>query len=82
MVHPQSAPFMQLKKWKKPKEFQTDDDPRGVPGGRSEADLAPDEQVSIGGPVRFVLNLDWLRRRSLLLLDDFTSGNLNLEFAR
>jgi hypothetical protein len=47
MVHPQSAPFMQLKK---PKKFQTDDDPRRVPGGRSEADLAPDEQVAIGDP--------------------------------
>ena len=65
-------------------QVSADDDSRGVPGGRSEADLAQDEQRAIGGTTAgaIVLNLDWFRRRSLLFLDDFMQRKLKLAFAR
>ena len=75
---------MQLKKWKKPKKFQRMMIRAGYPVDEAKRTwLRMNKWQSVARPpVRFVLNLDWFRRRSLLFLDDFTQRNLKLEFAR
>jgi len=75
---------MQLKKWKKPKKFQRMMIRAGYPVDEAKRTwIAMNKwQSVIRRPVRFVLNLDWFRRRGLLFLDDFTQRNLKLAFAR
>ena len=75
---------MQLKKWKKPKKFQRMMIRAGYPVDEAKRTwLRMNKWQSVARlPVRFVLNLDWFRRRSLLFLDDFTQRNLKLAFAR
>jgi group II intron reverse transcriptase/maturase len=75
---------MQLKKWKKPKKFQRMMIRAGYPVDDAKRTwVRMNKWQSVARPpVRFVLNLDWFRRRSLLFLDDFTQRNLKLEFAR
>lgn len=75
---------MQLKKWKKPKKFQRMMIRAGYPVDEAKRTwLRMNKWQSVARqPVRFVLNLDWFRRRRLLFLDDFTQRNLKLEFAR
>jgi RNA-directed DNA polymerase len=75
---------MQLKKWKKPKKFQRMMIRAGYPVDEAKRTwLRMNKWQSVARPpVRFVLNLDWFRRRSLLFLDDFTQRTLKLEFAR
>ena len=75
---------MQLKKWKKPKKFQRMMIRAGYPVDEAKRTwLRMNKWQSVARPpVRFVLTLDWFRRRSLLFLDDFTQRNLKLEFAR
>jgi RNA-directed DNA polymerase len=75
---------MQLKKWKKPGKFQRMMIRAGKPVEEAKRTwLRMSKWQSVARlPVRFVLNLDWFRRRRLLFLDDFTQRNLKLEFAR
>jgi group II intron reverse transcriptase/maturase len=75
---------MQLKKWKKPKKFQRMMILAGYPVDEAKRTwIAMNKwQSVIRRPVRFVLNLDWFRRRGLLFLDDFTQRNLKLVFGR
>ncbi len=75
---------MQLKKWKKPKKFQRMMIRAGYPVDEAKRTwLRMNKWHSVARPpVRFVLNLDWFRRRGLLFLDDFTQQNLKLAFAR
>jgi len=75
---------MQLKKWKKPKKFQRMMIRAGYPVAEAKRTwVAMSKWQSVARrPVRFVLNLAWFRCRGLLFLDDFTSRNLKLEFAR
>ncbi len=75
---------MQLKKWKKPKKLQ-----RMMIRARYPVEEAKRTWVKMNTwqsvarqPVRFVLNLEWFRRRGLLFLDDFTQRTLKLAFAR
>jgi len=75
---------MQLKKWKKPTKFQRMMVCAGYPVDEAKRTwVRMNKWQSVARrPVRFVLNLDWFRRRGLLFLDDFTQRNLKLEFAR
>ena len=74
----------QLKKWKKPKKFQRMMILAGYPVEEAKRTwVKMDRWPSVARrPVRFVLNLKWFRRRGLLFIDDFTSQNLKLTFAR
>lgn len=75
---------MQLKKWKKPGKFQRMMIRAGYPVDEAKRTwVRMSKWQSVARlPVRFVLNLAWFRRRSLLFLDDFTQRNLKLAFAR
>ncbi len=75
---------MQLKKGKKPKKFQRMMIRAGYPVDEAKRTwIAMNKWPSvIRRPVRFVLNLDWFRRRGLLFLDDFTQRNLKRVFGR
>ena len=74
----------QLKKWKKPKKFQRMMIRAGYPVAEAKRTwVRMNKWQSVARrPVRFVLNLDWFRRRGVLFLDDFTQQNLKLAFAR
>ena len=75
---------MQLKKWKKPGKLQRMMIRAGYPVDEAKRTwVRMNKWQSVARPpVRFVLNLAWFRRRSLLFLDDFTQRNLKLAFAR
>jgi RNA-directed DNA polymerase len=75
---------MQLKKWKKPRKFQRMMIRAGYPVNEARRTWIKMNkwQSVMRRPVRFVLNLKWVRRQGLLFLDDFTSQTLKLEFAR
>lgn len=75
---------MQLRKWKKPAKFQRMMIRAGYPVQEAKRTwIKMDRWRSVKRKqVRFVLGLQWFRRKGLLFLDDFTQRNLKLEFAR
>lgn len=75
---------MQLKKWKKPKKFQRMMIRAGAPEGIARRTwIKMDRWRSVmRQSVRFVLSLEWFRRRSLIFLNDYTQQTLKLPFAR
>lgn len=75
---------MQLKKWKKPGKFQRMMRRAGAPEyyvRRTWLQMRAWQSV-LRREVRFVLSLEWFRRRGLVFLHDYTQRNLKLEFAR
>ena len=75
---------MQLKKWKKPAKFQRMMIRAGAPvyhARRAWARMNAWQSI-MRQEVRFVLSLEWFRRRGLVFLHDYTQRNLKLEFAR
>ena len=75
---------MQLKKWKKSGKFQRIMIRAGAPvyhARRTWMRMNAWQSV-MRREVRFVLSLEWFRRRGLVRLHDYTQRNLKLEFAR
>jgi group II intron reverse transcriptase/maturase len=75
---------MQLKKWKKPKNFQRMMIRAGFPVDEARKTWVKMDkwQSVMRPPVRFVLNLKWFRNQNVLFLDDYTQRQPKLEFAR
>jgi RNA-directed DNA polymerase len=75
---------MQLKKWKRPRKFQRMMIRAGFkPSEAHWVWIKMNKWQSVDRKeVRFVLNLNWFRRRGLIFLHDFTKRNLEFEFSR
>ena len=77
---------MQLKKWKKPRKFQRMMIRRGYKLHEARAGMGQDDrwQSVMRKEVRFVMNLQWIRRQGLICLHDFTQKQqpLELKFSR
>lgn len=68
---------MQLKKWKKPRKFQRMMIKGGyTPGQAKRVWVKMNKWQSVSRrEVRFVMNLQWFRKKGLIFLDDFTLSN-------
>jgi RNA-directed DNA polymerase len=74
---------MQLKKWKKSKKFQKvmRQNGYGIEESKRVWIRMGRWQSVMRQEVKFTLNLEWFRRLGLVILDDYTQRNLELQFS-